>query len=38
METQRHALQMQLLIDPLRLIWADRMDAYVGGNRVHLDL
>jgi Uma2 family endonuclease len=32
METQRHALQMQLLIDPLRLIWADRMDAYVGGN------
>jgi Uma2 family endonuclease len=32
METQRHALQMQLLIDPLRLSWADRMDAYVGGN------
>jgi Uma2 family endonuclease len=32
METQRHALQMQLLIDPLRLIWADRMDAYAGGN------
>ena len=32
METQRHALQMQLLIDPLRLFWADRMDAYVGGN------
>ena len=32
METQRHALQMQLLIDPLRLFWADRTDAYVGGN------
>jgi Uma2 family endonuclease len=32
METQRHVLQMQLLIDPLRLFWADRSDAYVGGN------
>jgi Uma2 family endonuclease len=32
METQRHVLQMQLLIDPLRLAWADRTDAYVGGN------
>jgi Uma2 family endonuclease len=32
METQRHALQMQLLIDSLRLFWADRTDAYVGGN------
>jgi Uma2 family endonuclease len=32
METQRHALQMQLLIDPLRLFWADRTDTYVGGN------
>jgi len=32
METQRHALQLQLLIDPLRLYWEDRQDAYVGGN------
>jgi Uma2 family endonuclease len=32
METQRHALQLQLLIDPLRLYWADRQDVFVGGN------
>jgi len=32
METQRHVLQLQLLMDPLRLFWADRQDAYVGGN------
>lgn len=32
METQRHALQMQVLLDPLRLIWTGRTDAYVGGN------
>jgi Uma2 family endonuclease len=32
MKTQRHALQMQLLIDPLRLYWAERSDVYVGGN------
>jgi Uma2 family endonuclease len=32
METQRHALQLQLLIDPLRLYWTDRQDVYVGGN------
>jgi Uma2 family endonuclease len=32
METQRHALQLQLLIDPLRLFWADRDDVYVAGN------
>src|SRR5215831_5616735 len=32
METQRHALQLQLLIDPLRLYWEDRQDVYVGGN------
>jgi Uma2 family endonuclease len=32
METQRHALQLQLLMDPLRLFYTDRQDAYVGGN------
>ena len=32
METQRHALQLQLLIDSLRLYWEDRQDVYVGGN------
>lgn len=32
MESQRHALQLQLLIDPLRLFWADREDVYVAGN------
>jgi Uma2 family endonuclease len=32
METQRHALQLQLLIDPLRLHWTERQDVYVGGN------
>ena len=32
METQRHALQLQLLQDPLRLYWAERQDVYIGGN------
>lgn len=32
METQRHVLQMNLLIDPLWLYWADREDVCVGGN------
>jgi Uma2 family endonuclease len=32
METQRHALQLQLLLDPLRLFWADRQNVFVGGN------
>jgi Uma2 family endonuclease len=32
MESQRHVLQMQLLIDPLRLFWAERQDIFVGGN------
>jgi Uma2 family endonuclease len=32
METQRHALQLQLLLDPLRLFWADRRNVFVGGN------
>jgi Uma2 family endonuclease len=32
METQRHVMQLQLLLDPLRLFWADRHDAYVSGN------
>ena len=32
METQRHALQLQLLLDPLRLFWADRPNVFVGGN------
>jgi Uma2 family endonuclease len=32
METQRHVLQLQLLMDPLRLFWTDRQDVYVGGN------
>ncbi len=31
METQRHVLQMYLLMDPLWLLWAER-DAFVGGN------
>lgn len=32
METQRHVLQLQLLMDPLLLYWADRQDVFVGGN------
>lgn len=32
METQRHALQLQLLQDPLRLYWAERQDVFIGGN------
>jgi hypothetical protein len=32
METQRHALQLQLLIDPLRLHWTEQQDVYVGGH------
>lgn len=32
METERHVLQMTLLLETLRLHWADRQDFYVGGN------
>jgi Uma2 family endonuclease len=32
METQRHVMQLQLLMDPLRLLWEGRQDVYVGGN------
>lgn len=32
MESERHVLQMQLLIETLRLQWADRQDFYIGGN------
>ncbi len=32
METQRHVLQMYLLMEPLNLYWADRQDFFVGGN------
>ncbi len=32
METQRHAFQLQLLQDSLRLYWADRQDVFIGGN------
>ncbi len=32
METQRHVLQLNLLMDPLLLHWADRHDCFVGGN------
>lgn len=32
METQRHVLQMYLLIEALDLYWADRQDFFVGGN------
>jgi len=32
MESERHVLQMQLLIETLRLRWADRQDFYIGGN------
>jgi Uma2 family endonuclease len=38
METARHRDQMILLIESLRLHWADRQDYYVGGNMfVHYD-
>ncbi len=33
MESQRHSLQMHLLIDTLQLHWQDRPDGYVGGNQ-----
>src|SRR5499426_279849 len=37
-ETPRHRDQMILLIESLRLHWADRQDYYVGGNMfVHYD-
>jgi Uma2 family endonuclease len=32
MESERHVLQLQWLLDPLRRFWADRQDVYVGGN------
>ena len=32
MESERHVLQMQLLMETLRLGWAERQDFYVGGN------
>jgi len=32
LESERHMLQLQLLLDPLRRFWADRQDVYVGGN------
>ncbi|MCK6549690.1 Uma2 family endonuclease [Myxococcota bacterium] len=32
MDTPKHAEQMQLLLDSLRLAWADRRDFYAGGN------
>jgi Uma2 family endonuclease len=32
METQRHVLQMFLLIDSLALFWDERQDFFVGGN------
>lgn len=32
MESQRHVLQMQLLINTLLLLWAERQDVFVGGN------
>ncbi len=32
METLRHALQLQLLLDPLRLVWAERQDVFIAGN------
>ena len=32
METQRHVMQLQLLMDPLRVLWEGRQDVYVGGN------
>jgi len=32
LETPRHALQLQLLMDPLRLCWTGRQDLFIGGN------
>lgn len=32
MESERHRLQMNLLIESLRLHWVDRQDFFVGGN------
>lgn len=32
METQRHVLQLDLLMYPLLLLWVDRQDIFVGGN------
>jgi Uma2 family endonuclease len=32
MESERHLLQMHLLIEPLKLHWSGRADGYVGGN------
>lgn len=32
MESNRHVLQMLLLIETLKLYWADRQDVFVGGN------
>ena len=32
MDSVRHVLQMQLLMETLRLWWADRQDFYIGGN------
>jgi Uma2 family endonuclease len=38
METPRHREQMHLLIDSLKVHWADRMEYFVGGNMfVHYD-
>src|SRR5207248_2573972 len=32
MESERHVLQIELLKDPLLLVWADREDWYVAGD------
>lgn len=32
METQRHVLQLDLLMYPVLLLWTDRQDVFVGGN------
>lgn len=32
MESQRHVMQLQLLMDPLHLLWEGRQDVYVNGN------
>jgi Uma2 family endonuclease len=32
MATQRHVMQLQLLMDPLRVLWEGRQDVYLGGN------
>ena len=29
MESQRHVMQLQLLMDPLRLLWEGRQDVYI---------